>query len=107
MSRFQHMAEVLHGFVDGQQLAVVRAVFLLGRVEFLGEECGGLPGVPDPLLQHGTHGGGGGVGDEGKWRQWVRVCQECGARQTPLALFEGLEEFWCPSDGVGAFDPGA
>jgi hypothetical protein len=32
--RFQHMAEVLHGFVDGQQLAVIGAVFLLGHVEF-------------------------------------------------------------------------
>jgi hypothetical protein len=35
VARFQHVAEMLYGFVHGQQLAVVRAVFLLGRVEFL------------------------------------------------------------------------
>jgi hypothetical protein len=35
MARFQHMAEMLYGLVDGQQLAVLCAVFLLGRVEFL------------------------------------------------------------------------
>jgi hypothetical protein len=34
MARFQHMAEMLYGFVYGQQLAVVGAVLLLGRVEF-------------------------------------------------------------------------
>jgi hypothetical protein len=36
------MAEMLHGFVDGQQLAVVGAVLLLGRVEFF-REGEGLP----------------------------------------------------------------
>jgi hypothetical protein len=80
MSRFQHMAEMFHSFVNGQQLAVVRALFLLGGVELLREEGEGLPGVFDLLLQDGTHGGRGGVGDECKWREWIRVCQDCGAR---------------------------
>jgi hypothetical protein len=66
-----------------------------------------LPGVLDPLLQDGTHGGRGGVGDECKWREWVRVCQECGVRQNSLALFKGLQELWRPSDGDGALDSGA
>jgi hypothetical protein len=33
VARFQHMAEILYGLIDGQQLAVVCAVFLLDRVE--------------------------------------------------------------------------
>jgi hypothetical protein len=35
VARFQHMAEMVYGLVDDQQLADVCAVFLLGRVEFL------------------------------------------------------------------------
>jgi hypothetical protein len=35
VTRFQHMPEMLNGFVDGQQLTVVGAVRLLGRIEFL------------------------------------------------------------------------
>jgi hypothetical protein len=38
VTRFQHVAEMLHGLVDSQQLPIVGAVFLLYRVE-LGEEC--------------------------------------------------------------------
>jgi hypothetical protein len=34
VARFQHMAEMLYGLVDGQQLAIVGAVLLLGRIEF-------------------------------------------------------------------------
>jgi hypothetical protein len=46
--RLQHMAEMLYGLVDGQQLSVVGAVLPLGWVElFRGE---GLPGVLDALL---------------------------------------------------------
>jgi hypothetical protein len=52
---FQHVAEMLYGLVDGQQLADVCTVFLLGRVEILGEESKGLPGVLDTSLQLGTH----------------------------------------------------
>jgi hypothetical protein len=33
VARFQHMAEILYGIVGGEQLAIVGAVFLLGRVE--------------------------------------------------------------------------
>jgi hypothetical protein len=51
---------------------------LLGRVELLGEEGEGLPGVVDTLLQYDTHGGSGGVCDECKRRRWVGVCQEIG-----------------------------
>jgi hypothetical protein len=32
MTRFQHVAEMLHGLVYSQQFAIVRAVLLLGRV---------------------------------------------------------------------------
>jgi hypothetical protein len=101
VARLQHVAEMLYGLVDGQQLAVVCAVFLLGRVEFLGE------GVLDALLQYGTHGGRGGIFDECKWRGWIGVCQWSVAGQTRLALFEGLVEFGCPGDGVGALESGA
>jgi hypothetical protein len=45
VARFQHMAELRHGLVDGQQLAVVGAVLLLGRVEFFRE----VEGLPDFL----------------------------------------------------------
>jgi hypothetical protein len=50
MTRFQHVAEMLHGLVDCQKLSVIRAVFLLSRAEFPGEEGEGLPGVVDTLL---------------------------------------------------------
>jgi hypothetical protein len=33
LARFQHMAEMLCGLLDGQQLAVVCAVFLLGWIQ--------------------------------------------------------------------------
>jgi hypothetical protein len=52
---FRHVAEILHGLVDCRQLSIVRAVFLLGQVEFLGEGER-LSGVLDTLLQHGNHG---------------------------------------------------
>jgi hypothetical protein len=64
---------MLYGLLVGQQLAVVCVVFLLGPVEYLGEEGEGLPGVLDALLQHGTHGGRAGVCDECKWRGWIGV----------------------------------
>jgi hypothetical protein len=35
--RFQHMAEMLYGLVDGQQLAIVGAILLLGKVQFFRE----------------------------------------------------------------------
>jgi hypothetical protein len=73
---FQHMMEMLYGLIDGQQLAVVSAAFLLSRFGFLGGEKGkGLPNLLGMLLQHGTHGVCGGVCDECEWCGWVRVCQ--------------------------------
>jgi hypothetical protein len=48
--RFQHMAEMLYGLVYGQQLAIVGAVLLLGRIELFREECEWLSGVLDVLL---------------------------------------------------------
>jgi hypothetical protein len=41
MARFHHMAEMLYGFVDGQQLANVGAVLLLCRIEFFLEKASG------------------------------------------------------------------
>jgi hypothetical protein len=67
MARFQYVAVLLYGLVGGQRFTVVCAAFLLGRVEFLGEEGEGLPGILDALLQHGNHDGHGGVRDECKW----------------------------------------
>jgi hypothetical protein len=62
------VAEVLHGLVDGQHLSIVGAVFLLGRVQFLGEEGEGVSGDLDTFLQYGTHGGSGGCEDlSSKW----------------------------------------
>jgi hypothetical protein len=75
MARFQHVAEMLYGLIDGQQLAVGCTVFLLSQVEFLGEEGEGLLGVLGVLLQHGTHSRHGGICDECKWRAWIRVRQ--------------------------------
>jgi hypothetical protein len=68
------MAEMFHGFVDGQQFAIVGTVFLLGRVEFLGEGER-LPGVVNMLLQYSAHGASGGIRDECKRRGWVGMCQ--------------------------------
>jgi hypothetical protein len=50
VASFQQMAEILYGLVDGKQLAIVGAVFLLGRNEFLREEGEWLPCVLDVLL---------------------------------------------------------
>jgi hypothetical protein len=47
VARFQHVTEMPHGLVDSQQFAIVGAVFLLCRTEFLGEEGEGLPGGVD------------------------------------------------------------
>jgi hypothetical protein len=72
VARFQHVAEMLHGLVDSEQLPILGAAFLLCQVELLGEECEGMPGVVDKLLQYGTHGGSGGVCDECKWMRLGR-----------------------------------
>jgi hypothetical protein len=40
VARCQPMAEMLYGLVYGQQLAIVGAVLLLGRVEFLEKASG-------------------------------------------------------------------
>jgi hypothetical protein len=77
VTRFQHVVEMLHGLVDCQQFAIVCAVLLLGLVQLPGEEDWGCQ-VFNPFLQHGTHGGSGGVRDKCTWRGWVRVCQESG-----------------------------
>jgi hypothetical protein len=44
------MAEMLYGLVDGQQLAILGALLLSGRVEFSREKGEWLPGVLDVLL---------------------------------------------------------
>jgi hypothetical protein len=80
--------------------------FHLG-VDFLGVEVKGLPGVLGTLLHHGTKGGHEGVFDKCKWCGWVKVCQQTGAWQTSLGLFEGPEEFRCPGVGMRALDSGA
>jgi hypothetical protein len=49
VARFQHMAEMLYGLVDGQLLTVV-AVLSLARVKFFREKGEALPGVLDALL---------------------------------------------------------
>lgn len=79
VARFQHIVQMLYGLVYGQQFVIVCALFLLGRVKILGEESEGLLGVLDALLQHGTHGGRGGVCDECKWRGWIRARQKSDA----------------------------
>ena len=58
MTDLQHVPEVLHCFVDCQDLPVVGTVFLLCRAELPGEEVKLLPGVPHALLEDGTHGSG-------------------------------------------------
>jgi hypothetical protein len=45
LARFQHVAEMLLALVDSQQPSIVGALFPLGRVQLLGDECKGLPGV--------------------------------------------------------------
>jgi hypothetical protein len=76
VTRFQHVAEMLHGLIDSQQLPIVGAVFLLCRVEFLGEECQCLSGVVDTFLQHDTHD---------KWRRLLRVQVARMVRDAPVA----------------------
>jgi hypothetical protein len=41
VARLQHMAEMLYAIVDGQQLAIVGPVILLGRVEVLEKKASG------------------------------------------------------------------
>jgi hypothetical protein len=69
------MTEILHGLVYRQELSIIGTVSLMARDELLRDECKGLPGVVNTLLQHGIHGGIGGVCDESKWRGWVGVRQ--------------------------------
>jgi hypothetical protein len=42
VAHFQHVMEMLHSLIDCQQLSIVGAVFLPGRIELLGEEGKGL-----------------------------------------------------------------
>jgi hypothetical protein len=42
-----------------------------------------------------------------KWGGWIGERQQSGARHTSSALFEVLEEFGRPGDGVGALESGA
>ena len=51
-------------------------------------------------MQYCTHGCGRGVCHQGDWSGAVRVSEHGGARQTNLALLEGLAERWCPGDGL-------
>jgi hypothetical protein len=51
VSSFQHVAEIPHGLIDGQQLPVIGAVFLLRRAELPGEESEGLPDILYLLLE--------------------------------------------------------
>jgi len=51
------VAQVSHGLVDGQELPVVGAIFLLRRAELPGKEGEGLPGALLSLLENRTHGG--------------------------------------------------
>jgi hypothetical protein len=44
VARFQHVMKMLYSLADGQQLTVVYAVFLLGRVEFPGLGTAGHSG---------------------------------------------------------------
>jgi hypothetical protein len=50
VASFENVGEMVDGLVDSQKLSIVCAVFLLGRVQLLGEECESLPGVVDVLL---------------------------------------------------------
>jgi hypothetical protein len=95
---------MLQGLIDSQYLSVVGAVFLLEQVQLLREECEGLPGTVDTLLQHGIHGGSEGICDECKWRGCVGVGHESGAWQTRLALFKGPVEIRRPGDWMTALD---
>jgi hypothetical protein len=68
MTRFRHVAEMLHGVVDSQKISMLGAVFLLCRVELLGGVC-----------------------DECKWRGWVgcasRLARDRLALHSPKALW--------------------
>jgi hypothetical protein len=65
MSRFQHLAEVLHGQIDGQQLPLIGAVLLLRRAVFPGEESERLPYVLYLLLEDDTRDSSGYQGERG------------------------------------------
>jgi len=58
MMGLQHVPEVLHCFVDCQELRVVCTVLLLCWAELPGEEGKWLPDVLHALLEDGTHGSG-------------------------------------------------
>jgi hypothetical protein len=50
MTHLDHMAEVAYSFIDREEFLVIRAVLLLSRCEFTGEEGERLPSVVDSLL---------------------------------------------------------
>jgi hypothetical protein len=58
MTGLQQVPEVLHCFVDCQELPALGTVFLLCRAELPGEEGKWLPGVLHVLLEDDTHGSG-------------------------------------------------
>jgi hypothetical protein len=79
MTGLQHVAEMSYSFVNCQELPVVRAVLLLGRGQFSGEEAQGLPGIIDTLLEDSPQSGGGSIRDECEGGGCVGVGQESGA----------------------------
>jgi hypothetical protein len=106
---FQHEADMFHALIDSQQVVIVGAVFLLGWVTILGEECKGLPGVVATLLQHNTQCGSAAICDDCKWCGLRQVVlDECSAWQTRLALFKGpVGMEGGPSDWMTALVSGA
>lgn len=81
---FQHEAKMLDCVVDGQQLAVVCRIFLLGGAQLATEVAQGLPHVCvfDVLLDDGAEGDVGGVGHQGEVCTNSRVREGGGVGQS-------------------------
>ena len=97
MSCHQHVAGEFHGLIDRQNLPVVSNVTFLCRAQFPGE-------VFHPLLEHGTHGGGWSVRDQGEWSDWMWVSQNRNLDKAHFTFVEDCNEFFVPGKRMGALE---
>ena len=85
---FHKVAEMLHGQVYHEKLAVEGAVSGLSGLENFGEIGNGMPVAIEKLLEHGTNRDIGGVCHDARWSIHLGVSQERGISKS---LFDPVE----------------
>ena len=96
LTTFNKMPKMLNSKVDGEQLSIKCAVSRLRWSQFLGEECNGLPCIPNLLLEYHSDREIGGVGHDVGWSVRFWVSEEGG-------ISEGF--FDCGEGGGGLLIP--